>query len=131
MTKSSEILKILIRIKTKPNISQRELAKKLGFSIGKINYCVKDLKRKGLIDVQVNPDCVKFIKLNSDKTMDWYCYDLPSEAQVFIEDYDEEDDIGDLEPFDFELTKLNHKERVEVIDNVIQEVKGYENKSKV
>lgn len=51
MTKSSEILKILIRIKTKPNISQRELAKKLGFSIGKINYCVNDLKRKGLIKV--------------------------------------------------------------------------------
>jgi hypothetical protein len=114
---------------------------KVNVTDGDINYGVQGsfcacpialaLKRKGLIDVQVNPDCVKFIKLNSDKTMDWYCYDLPSEAQVFIEDYDEEDDIGDLEPFDFELTKLNHKERVEVIDNVIQEVKGYENKSKV
>lgn len=88
------------------------------------------LKRKGLIDVQVNPDCVKFIKLNSDKTMDWYCYDLPDEAELFIQDFDDDFEI-DVQPFDFELTELKHKERVEVIDNVIQEVKGYENKSKV
>ena len=39
----------LIGIKKKPNSSQRELAKDLGFSIGKLNYCVKALQKKGLI----------------------------------------------------------------------------------
>ena len=52
MKKNEEILKILIGIKKKPNSSQRELAKELGFSIGKLNYCVKALQKKGLIKLE-------------------------------------------------------------------------------
>ena len=29
--------------------SQRDLARELGFSLGKLNYCLKALKKKGLI----------------------------------------------------------------------------------
>ena len=46
---NSNYLNLLRRIKAKPNISQRELAEDLGFSLGKLNYCLKELKKKGLI----------------------------------------------------------------------------------
>ena len=35
-----------------PKLSQRKLAKNLGFSLGKLNYCLKALKDKGLIKIQ-------------------------------------------------------------------------------
>ena len=33
-------------------MTQREFAKELGFSLGKLNYCLKALKEKGLIKIQ-------------------------------------------------------------------------------
>jgi len=50
---------VLRKIKSKPNFSQRELAFELGFSLGKLNYCLKALKQKGLIKMnnfQKNPN---------------------------------------------------------------------------
>ena len=37
---------ILRKIDQSSNTSQREMAKELGFSLGKLNYCIKALKRK-------------------------------------------------------------------------------------
>lgn len=45
-------LKILRTISKKPNISQRKLSKELGFSLGKLNYCIKSLQEKGFIKIQ-------------------------------------------------------------------------------
>tara|TARA_Y100000816_G_C26007290_1_gene526494 strand:+ start:128 stop:451 length:324 start_codon:yes stop_codon:yes gene_type:complete len=42
---------VLRMIKNKPKASQRELALQLGFSLGKLNYCIKALKNKGLIKI--------------------------------------------------------------------------------
>ena len=42
-------LKILRHIEANPHISQRQLAKELGVSVGKINYCVKALITKGWV----------------------------------------------------------------------------------
>ena len=42
---------ILRKIQKKPKTSQRELAKDLGFSLGKLNYCLKSLKDKGLVKI--------------------------------------------------------------------------------
>ena len=42
-------LKILKHIEANPRISQRQLAKELGVSVGKINYCVKALITKGWV----------------------------------------------------------------------------------
>ena len=44
-------LNILRSIQNNPRVSQRELSKKLGFSLGKINYCLLTLKSKGLIKI--------------------------------------------------------------------------------
>ena len=41
--------KILCILATQPDISQRKLAKALGVSVGKINYCMQDLIAEGLV----------------------------------------------------------------------------------
>ncbi len=43
---------VLRKIQKKPKASQRELAEDLGFSLGKLNYCLKALKKKGLIKLR-------------------------------------------------------------------------------
>tara|TARA_B100000949_G_scaffold3217_1_gene2946 strand:- start:612 stop:911 length:300 start_codon:yes stop_codon:yes gene_type:complete len=43
---------LLRKIKKKPESTQRELASQLGFSLGKINYCLKSLKKKGHIKLK-------------------------------------------------------------------------------
>tara|TARA_B100001063_G_C16624208_1_gene482304 strand:+ start:133 stop:450 length:318 start_codon:yes stop_codon:yes gene_type:complete len=43
---------ILRKIRLKPNSSQRELASELGFSLGKLNYCLQSLKNKGLVKIK-------------------------------------------------------------------------------
>ena len=44
-----DFLDLLIKIDKNPKSSQRKLAGELGFSLGKLNYCIKALKDKGLI----------------------------------------------------------------------------------
>lgn len=41
--------KILKELEANPEISQRELAKGLGISLGKTNYCIQALIKKGLL----------------------------------------------------------------------------------
>ena len=47
-----EFFDIMRKIHKDPEASQRELAKELGLSIGKLNYCLKALKEKGFIKIQ-------------------------------------------------------------------------------
>ena len=49
---SENNFKVLRSIKKNPNSSQREIAKSLGFSLGKLNYCIQALKKKGLIKIR-------------------------------------------------------------------------------
>ena len=44
-----EILRKIVKL---PEASQRDLAKELGFSLGKLNYCLKALQKKGLVKIQ-------------------------------------------------------------------------------
>jgi len=52
MKDKQDHFEILRRIQRKPESSQRELAEKLGFSLGKLNYCLKSLQKKGLVKLQ-------------------------------------------------------------------------------
>ena len=52
MEKNQDHFNVLRVVQKKPNSSQRELAKTLGFSLGKLNYCMKALKAKGLIKIE-------------------------------------------------------------------------------
>ena len=42
---------VLRFINKKPNTNQREIAKKLGLSLGKLNYCLQQLKKKGFVKI--------------------------------------------------------------------------------
>tara|TARA_B100000941_G_C28455868_1_gene527847 strand:+ start:223 stop:528 length:306 start_codon:yes stop_codon:yes gene_type:complete len=44
-----EELDILRKLNDKNSTSQREIAEDMGISLGKLNYCLKALKKKGLI----------------------------------------------------------------------------------
>jgi len=46
-----DYFEVLRGIQKKPDSSQRELAKSLDFSLGKLNYCLRALKDKGLIKI--------------------------------------------------------------------------------
>ena len=65
-----DYLNLLRKIKNKPESSQRELAKELGFSLGKLNYCLKALKTKGLIKIsnfKKNPNKINYIYVLTPK----------------------------------------------------------------
>ena len=50
---------VLRKIQKKPESSQRELAEELGFSLGKLNYCLKELQAKGLVKLEKPASHVK------------------------------------------------------------------------
>ena len=52
MKKNQDHLQVLRKIQNNPNKSQRELAKTLGFSLGKFNYVLNALKQKGLVKIK-------------------------------------------------------------------------------
>ena len=49
--KNNDQFEVLRKINKYPQASQRELAKDLGFSLGKLNYFLKALKQKGLVKI--------------------------------------------------------------------------------
>ena len=70
MDNESKKLDILRSINDNPKTSQRELAKKLGFSLGKLNYCLKSLKDKGLIkfsNFKKNKNKINYVYLLTPK----------------------------------------------------------------
>tara|TARA_Y100000590_G_scaffold317054_1_gene358596 strand:+ start:1670 stop:1978 length:309 start_codon:yes stop_codon:yes gene_type:complete len=70
MEKNPDQFNVLRKIKSKPNYSQRELAYELGFSLGKLNYCLKALKEKGLIKInnfQKNPNKMGYVYILTPK----------------------------------------------------------------
>ncbi len=61
---------ILRKIEQNPNSSQRKLAEELGFSLGKLNYCLKALKNKGLVKIEnfnKNPNKINYIYVLTPK----------------------------------------------------------------
>ena len=61
---------LLRKINKKTDISQRTLAKELGFSLGKLNYCLKSLKEKGFVKINnfnKNPNKIGYIYVLTPK----------------------------------------------------------------
>jgi len=70
MNDNQDHFQVLRKIKSKPNSSQRELAGELGFSLGKLNYCLKALKDKGLIKIKnfkKNPNKIGYVYILTPK----------------------------------------------------------------
>ena len=61
---------VMRKIQKQPKTSQRDLAQQLGFSLGKLNYCVKALQQKGLIKIknfEKNPNKLNYIYVLTPK----------------------------------------------------------------
>lgn len=70
MNDNPDHFNVLRKIKKNPQYSQRELAEELGFSLGKLNYCLKALKSKGLVKIgnfKRNPHKVNYIYVLTPK----------------------------------------------------------------
>jgi len=44
-------LNLLRKLTNDSSLTQRKLAAEMGFSLGKLNYCLKELKKKGFIKI--------------------------------------------------------------------------------
>lgn len=66
----NDLFETLRKIKNKPKSTQRELADELGFSLGKLNYCLKALRDKGYIKIEnftKNPNKLNYIYVLTPK----------------------------------------------------------------
>ena len=60
----------LRKVSKNPETTQREMASDLGFSLGKLNYCLKALKKKGLVKItnfKKNPNKLNYIYILTPK----------------------------------------------------------------
>ena len=58
------------RIENNPEASQRKMAEELGFSLGKLNYCLRALKQKGFVKIRnfrKNPKKLNYIYVLTPK----------------------------------------------------------------
>ena len=70
MVDNQDNLNLLRKINKKPMASQRKLAEELGFSLGKLNYCINALKSKGLVKMKNftnNPKKINYIYVLTPK----------------------------------------------------------------
>ena len=61
---------VLREIQKQSNSSQRDLASQLGFSLGKLNYCLKALQQKGFVKIknfEKNPNKLNYIYVLTPK----------------------------------------------------------------
>ena len=64
MSNDQDHLNILRKIESPNKFTQRILATKLGFSLGKLNYCIRALNKKGLVKISnfgKNPNKLRYI----------------------------------------------------------------------
>ena len=70
MKNNQDHFEVLRKVEKKPGSTQRELAEELGFSLGKLNYCVKSLQTKGLLKIKNfkrNPNKINYIYVLTPK----------------------------------------------------------------
>ena len=70
MNDDQDKLNVLRKIQKRPDSTQREFAKELGFSLGKFNYCIKALKQKGFIKIKnfkQNPNKINYLYVLTPK----------------------------------------------------------------
>ena len=70
MENNQDQFNLLRKVQKKPSSTQRELAKDLGFSLGKLNYLLKELQFKGLLKInnfKKNPNKFNYLYILTAK----------------------------------------------------------------
>ena len=92
MKNKQDHFNVLRKIKNNPESTQRQLAKDLGFSLGKLNYCLKALKNKGLVKIEnfkKNPKKINYIYILTPQGISEKTKLTLNFMQRKIEEYDE------------------------------------------
>ena len=87
-----DYLNLLRKIKSNPKFSQRKLAGELGYSLGKLNYCLRALKGKGLIKInnfRKNPKKINYIYVLTPKGISEKTYLTINFMKRKMKEYDE------------------------------------------
>ena len=140
---------ILKKISKESDISQRKLSESLGFSLGKLNYCIKELEKKGLIKLKVSKknnnknQYLYFLTSSGTSSQKEFAIQLVSEN---LEEYDNilkdnklnkrighnslsyneviEENVKRTKPL-FKTIALNIKRRTVIVDDILSTYKGY------
>ena len=67
---NQDFFDVLRKVSKNPETTQREMASDLGFSLGKLNYCLKALKKKGLVKItnfKKNPNKLNYFYVLTPK----------------------------------------------------------------
>ena len=70
MKNNEDHFEVLRKVNSNNTSTQRKLAIELGFSLGKLNYCLKALKNKGLVKIEnfsKNPQKLNYIYVLTPK----------------------------------------------------------------
>ena len=92
MKDNQDYFNVLRKIQRKPKSSQRELAKDLGFSLGKLNYCIRALKSKGMIKInnfKRNPKKINYIYVLTPKGISEKAQLTLNFMKIKMKEYDE------------------------------------------
>ena len=90
--KKQDYLNVLRKINSENEISQRGLAKVLGFSLGKLNYCLRALKNKGYVKIKnfhQNPNKLNYVYILTPKGISQKTHLTMSFMKKKIQEYDE------------------------------------------
>ena len=83
---------VLRKVGKKSNLTQRKLASDLGFSIGKLNYCLKKLQNKGFIKIKnfkKNPNKLNYVYILTPKGIAQKAKLTYNFMQRMMKEYDE------------------------------------------
>ena len=92
MNDNKDHFDILRKIQKKPDATQRELAKDLGFSLGKLNYCLKALQQKGLVKInnfKKNPKKINYLYVLTPEGITQKTKLTINFMKIKIQEYDE------------------------------------------
>ena len=112
---NQEQFQILRKVSKKPSSSQRELANELDISLGKINFILNELKKKGLIKInnfKKNRNKVGYLYVLTPKGIAEKTKLTINFMKIKMREYDElKNEIGDSketkEDFDNSISKKN------------------------
>ena len=92
MNNDPDHFEVLRKINNSDKATQRELANELGFSLGKLNYCIKSLKDKGFIKIsnfKKNPNKLKYVYILTPRGITQKTKMTVSFMKKKIKEYDE------------------------------------------
>jgi len=92
MNDNQDHFNVLRKIQKNPESTQRKLAEELGFSLGKLNYCLKALKVKGFIKIEnfkKNPNKINYVYVVTPKGIAQKTKLTINFMQLKMKEYDE------------------------------------------